>query len=254
MSDPKFNYTPDDPSTLIKKVPIVTTYKTAVDETNDIQSAKMKVTLTKLFTAGFNNVGDKRTAIHNATITIQSLDHVVEAFDTLIADPNVKNMLSRMIDRGGGKAFMITSVKTFSNAEISTVKKQATELKANLTVPIEAAISGNPGIGALDPTLGLARSREREWNTSHVADEEQIYAIQYRLVEKHSRWRLSAESFYSVGRTEFHEFGTMNPHNVGLEEDGELVLREDPVQIFDLPVPEGWEEIEDVENYLIWGK
>jgi hypothetical protein len=250
MADPPYDYTPKDPSKYIQTIPLEISYKTAAEEVGRHNETTLATSLTNLFKVGHGRANTDSEVLQSTTITTRSIDGVVDAFDSLMADAEVKEQVTRILRKNHGKAYMITSVKTFVDADINTIRGRAREYNAKLNVPVSSIVSsGALPIDIMDPSVGAKIVKSTHWKTSHVAEGEQIYAIQYRLVEREGSWRWKKEPEYTVGTTERHAFGTFHPGSA--TEEDRIIVSEEAVQACDLS-EEGWEEseTEDSDEYL----
>lgn len=159
--------------------------------------------LSSLLTGARNTHDDTKIDISAAVCVTRQLQNSAKVFQLLFdTESGVKAWLERAVRRRED-VFLVTGIKTVTNATVSIEKSKGSDSQASVQIPTTLAASAAAGVpifgDALDIGTGVGASRNAAERTSFVAPGEQVFAIQYR-------------------RIRFARFKEINSENARLEE------------------------------------
>ncbi|EWY79351.1 hypothetical protein FOYG_17486 [Fusarium oxysporum NRRL 32931] len=119
------------------------------------------------------------------TTRLRSHDDI---FQRLSAHKEVRGHLGKVLERGGGQAYMVVGVKTCFDGSFVTMVDRTFSITAEATLPVQEFAGALKTLGYLgqitDPKVSL-----ESWNQMRSASAakgvgEEVFAVEYRLIRK----------------------------------------------------------------------
>lgn len=184
---PTFGYRPTEGThSFFTDSPIEVSEHNAFFYHEQVRERSAKVKVGKLFGLSDRPTEEEKASLKGKTVITRLLPQHCDVFDNMVRVH--KKSITNFVERHDDVGYMVVGLKTIFNGTMERAVQKFRRSGANISLPTGAAVwagtSGAVNLGSVaDVDAELDKERTAKWAAFSQIEDEQIFAVQYRIIE-----------------------------------------------------------------------